>query len=89
MNSRKKKILDIQKEIVKAKNQNRIGDVYYSIVEGKDTSKRDTYIVRPYFDARDIDDKVYVKSKELLISGSFVNVEIKKVLGYDLEGEIL
>ena len=87
--SRKKKILDIQKEIVKAKNQNRIGDVYYSIVEGKDTSKQDTYIVRPYFDARDIDDKVYVKSKELLISGSFVNVEIKKVLGYDLEGEIL
>ena len=87
--NRKKIILDAQKEISIKKNNEKVGYVYNSIVEGRDTSKKDTYIVRPYFNARDIDDKVFVKSKDLLISGSFVNVEIKKVLGYDLIGELL
>ena len=53
------------------------------------SNTKNEYLVRPYFNARDIDDKVIVKSKEILISGSFVNVEIKKVKGYDLEGEII
>ena len=86
---RKKMILDVQKEITIKKNKEKIGYVYNSIVEGRDTGKKDTYIVRPYFNARDIDDKVYVKSKDLLISGSFVNVEIKKVKAYDLIGELV
>lgn len=86
---RKKIILDVQKEIAIKKNKEKIGYVYNSIVEGRDIGKKDTYIVRPYFNARDIDDKVYVKSKDLLISGSFVNVEIKKVKAYDLIGELV
>ena len=86
---RKKIILDAQKEITIKKNKEKIGYVYNSIVEGRDISKKDTYIVRPYFNARDIDDKVYVKSKDLIISGTFVNVEIKKALGYDLVGELV
>lgn len=86
---RKKAILDVQKKIVEKKNKDRIGIVYNSIVEGRDTAKKDTYIVRPYFNARDIDDKVYVKSKELLLSGSFVNALITKSKGYDLVGEIV
>ena len=86
---RKKAILDVQKKIVEKKNKDRIGIVYNSIVEGRDTTKKDTYIVRPYFNARDIDDKVYVKSKELLLSGSFVNALITKTKGYDLVGEIV
>ena len=86
---RKKIILDVQKKITIKKNKEKIGYVYNSIVEGRDTSKKDTYIVRPYFNARDIDDKVYVVSKDLLISGTFVNVEIKKVKGYDLIGELV
>ena len=86
---RKKIILDVQKKITIKKNKETIGYVYNSIVEGRDTSKKDTYIVRPYFNARDIDDKVYVVSKDLLISGTFVNVEIKKVKGYDLIGELV
>lgn len=84
---RKKIILDMQKEIVLGKNKEKLGMVYNSIVEGK--IAKDTYIVRPYFNARNIDDKVYAKSKELLISGTFVNVEITKVKGYDLEGIII
>ena len=86
---RKKLILDEQMKIITRKNEEKIGYVYNSIVEGRDTSKKDTYIVRPYFNARDIDDKVYVRSKDLLISGSFVNVEIKKSMGYDLIGELV
>ena len=86
---RKKILLDVQKEVVREKNKERIGIVYNALVEGRDLSKKDTYVVRPYFDARDIDDKVYVKSMEPLISGSFVNVEIKSVKGYDLVGEIV
>ena len=84
---RKSKLLKVQEEIVKEKNKEKIGNVYYSIVEGK--ISKDKYIVRPYFNARDIDDKVYVKSKELLISGTFINVEITKSNGYDLEGVII
>ena len=84
---RKKAILDAQKVIVEEKNREKIGLVYNSIVEGK--VGKDVYVVRPYFNARGIDDKVFAKSKELLISGSFVNVEIKKVKGYDLVGEVI
>ena len=84
---RKSKLLKVQEEIVKEKNKEKIGNVYYSIVEGK--ISKDKYIVRPYFNARGIDDKVYVKSKELLISGTFINVEITKSNGYDLEGVII
>ena len=83
---RRKRVLDIQKDIVKELNESKIGYVYNSIVEGKIDNK---YLVRPYFNARDIDDKVFVRSKEELISGTFVNVEITKVKGYDLEGVIV
>lgn len=88
-NKRRKILLDIQKKTVTEKNKQKIGFVYNAIVEGKDLSRKDTYIVRPYFNARDIDDKVYVKTKETLISGTFVNVEIKKAISYDLEGVII
>lgn len=86
---RKKELMDIQKEIAIEKNNEKLGKVYEVIVEGKVSKTKDTYIVRPYFDARDIDDKVYVKSDEVLISGSFVNIMIKEVNGYDLEGVLV
>ena len=86
---RRKKILTIQKAIVKELNDEKTGYVYDSIVEGKLPGTNNKYLVRPYFNARDIDDKVIVKSDETLISGSFVNVEIKKAKGYDLEGVII
>ncbi len=86
---RKKELLDVQKQIVKEKNKEKIGKVYEAIVEGKLANTKNTYIVRPYFNARGIDDKVYVKSDELLISGSFINVMINKVNVYDLEGAVV
>ena len=88
-NSRRKKILDIQKKIVKELNMDKIGYVYNAIVEGKLSNSKNEYLVRPYFNARDIDDKVIVKSRDLLLSGTFVNVEITKANGYDLEGKII
>lgn len=83
---RKKELLDIQKTIVEKKNNEKLGKVYEAIVEGKMTNLKNTYLVRPYFNARDIDDKVLIKSDKTLISGDFINVMIKKVNGYDLEG---
>lgn len=83
---RKKELLDIQKTIVEEKNNEKLGKVYDAIVEGKMTNLKNTYLVRPYFNARDIDDKVLIKSDKTLISGDFINVMIKKVNGYDLEG---
>ena len=88
-NARRKKILDIQKKIVKGLNEDKISYVYNAIVEGKLSNSKNEYLVRPYFNARDIDDKVIVKSKDLLLSGTFVNVEITKVNGHDLEGKII
>lgn len=85
---RLKKIMAIQKNIVYNINSNKLGKVYYSIVEGYDINKK-SYVVRPYFNARDIDDRVYVKTKEELISGSFVNVELIKVIGMDFIGQIV
>lgn len=85
---RLKKIMAIQKNIVYNINREKLGKVYYSIVEGYDINKK-AYIVRPYFNARDIDDRVYVKTKEELISGSFVNVELIKVIGMDFIGQIV
>ena len=87
--ARRKKILEIQKKIVKELNEDKIGYVYNAIVEGRLTNSKNSYLVRPYFNARDIDDKVIVKSKEMLMSGTFVNVEITKVNGYDLAGKII
>ena len=86
---RKKELMNIQKTIVEDNNKSKLGKVYEAIVEGKLTNKKGMYLVRPYFNARDIDDKVFVKSNELLISGSFVNIMIKKINGYDLEGVIV
>lgn len=83
---RKKELLDIQKTIVEEKNSEKLGKVYEAIVEGKMTNLKNVYLVRPYFNARDIDDKVLVKSDKILMSGDFIDVMIKKVNGYDLEG---
>lgn len=88
-NRRRKIILDVQKKIVEEKNKEKIGKMYKSIVEGKIINSKDKYIVRPYFNARDIDDKLIVHSNTDLISGSFVNVKITKYKCYDLEGEIV
>ena len=82
---RYKELIDVQKNIVIENNNKYIGKVYKSIVEGFDTKKK-MYVVRPYFNARDIDDKVYVETVKNLISGTFINVKIEKVLGYDLVG---
>ena len=86
---RKKTILKIQEKIVKELNEKKVGNIYNCLVEYKISDDENLYIVRPYFDARDIDDKVFVKSKKILYSGSFVNVKITKSLGYDLIGEIV
>lgn len=85
---RQKILMQIQKKIAIEKNKEKLGYVYTALVEGYDR-KNKVYVARPYFDARDIDDKVYVKTKENLISGDFINVEIKKVRGLDLEGSLV
>ena len=87
-NKRREKLLSIQEDIVKNKNLNRIGKVYKAIVEGYDTNKK-VYIVRSYFDARDIDDVIFVKTNKKLISGDFIDVKINKVINYDLEGDLV
>ena len=67
---RKKNILLVQEKIVAEKNNDKVGIVYNSLVEGYDRDKN-MYIVRPYFNARGIDDNVYIKTSEKLISGTF------------------
>ena len=86
---RKQIILEIQKDVVKEKNEQKIGKVFNAIVEGKVDNKNNIYLVRPYFNARDIDDNVFVKSEKNLISGSFLNVKINNYKDYDLYGDII
>ena len=85
---RRADLIKIQEKIVKNINNNRIGKVYKAIVEGYDTNIK-SYVVRAYFDARDIDDKIFVNTNKKLISGDFIDVKIKRSFGYDLEGELV
>ena len=87
-NERREKLLSIQEEIVKDINKNRLGKIYKAIVEGYDTNEK-AYIVRSYFDAREIDDVIFVKTNKKLISGDFIDVKINNVRGYDLEGDLI
>lgn len=84
--ARLKKLYALQKKIVKKNAAQLIDRIFNVYTEGFDAETL-TYCGRAYFNAPDIDGKIYFFSSEPLNKGERVNVRITKADGYDLYGE--
>ncbi|MDI3534140.1 MAG: ribosomal protein methylthiotransferase [Thermosediminibacterales bacterium] len=82
------KLMKLQKDISRKKNENLCGKTFKVLVEGFDDEKN-MYYGRTYRDAPEIDGEIFVKSDKKIKIGSFVHAKIIKGLDYDLIGEVL
>lgn len=85
---RLKKLYSVQKKIVKENGKAMVGRIFKVCVEGFDESSL-TYYGRAYFNAPDVDGKIYFFTQEEVKLGEFVNVKILKAQDYDLYGETI
>lgn len=83
---RLKKLYSVQKAVVKQNYKELVGKTFPVVAEGFDGDQL-VYYGRAYFNAPDIDGKVYFFSGEEVDSGDTVNVKILRADGYDLYGE--
>ena len=83
---RQKKLMAIQREVVKAQNKLKIGNIYDTIIDG---NSGEYYIGRSYEMAPEIDGIIYIKKEKSLNLGDIVKVKIHDVMEYDLMGEVL
>ncbi len=86
--ARLKKLYSLQKKIVKENNKSLIGKAFKVVAEGFDEDQL-VYYGRAYFNAPDIDGKIYFFSADEVEYGKFYDVKIIKATGYDLYGERL
>jgi ribosomal protein S12 methylthiotransferase len=82
---RHKKLYSVQKKVVKEITEGLIGKTFMVLAEGFDENEL-VYYGRAYFNAPDIDGKIYFFSSEEVEYGKYYNVKIKKATGYDLYG---
>ena len=83
---RQKKLMAVQREVVKEQNKLKIGNIYDTIIDG---NKGEYYIGRSYEMAPEIDGLIYIKKEKPLNLGDIVKVKIHDVMEYDLMGEVL
>lgn len=83
---RLKKLYSVQRKIVKRHNKSLIGRTFLVNCEGFD-GDRLVYYGRAYFNAPDIDGKIYFFSQDEVEFNKHVNVKITGYEGYDLYGE--
>ncbi len=83
---RYKKLYSIQKKIVKENNKALIGKSFNVLAEGFNFNEL-VYYGRAYFNAPDIDGKIYFFSREEVTYGKHLTVKITKATDYDLYGE--
>lgn len=93
---RKKRLMLKQREIVKIKNKARVNSNFEVLVESSNVNKIKSgmefrkYAIssgRSEFQAPEIDNLIYLSGKQ--DTGSFVNVKITGIRGYDLMGEVV
>jgi ribosomal protein S12 methylthiotransferase len=82
---RHKKLYSVQKKVVKEITEGLVGKTFMVLAEGFDENEL-VYYGRAYFNAPDIDGKIYFFSSEEVEYGKYYNVKIKKATGYDLYG---
>ena len=85
-NARLKKLYSVQKKVVKNNLKKLIGKTVKVIAEGFDEDRL-VYYGRAYFNAPDIDGKVYFFSGEEVVYGEYYDIEVGEVADYDLYGE--
>ena len=83
---RLKKLYSLQKKVVKENYKAFIGKTITVVAEGFDENQL-IYYGRAYFNAPDVDGKVYFFSDDEIDYGSDYEVKIIKSTGYDLYGE--
>lgn len=83
---RVKKLYSTQKKIVKQNYKALIGKTFKVVAEGFDEYQL-VYYGRAYFNAPDVDGKVYFFSSDEIEYGKFYDITILKATGYDLYGE--
>lgn len=81
-----RKLYSTQKKVVKENSKSLIGQTVKVIAEGFDAEQL-VYYGRAYFNAPDIDGKVYFFSREEVDFGEFYDIKIINATGYDLYGE--
>lgn len=84
---RQEMIMVDQAAVSEELNENRIGRVFETLVEGYDAIIKQ-YFGRTYGDSDEVDGKVFFTSKKKLQPGSFVNVLIEDAGEYDLYGKV-
>ena len=82
---RKETLMNIQRGIVRNLNKLKIGNIYYTIIDG---STGEYYIGRNYEMAPEIDGLIYVTKKKTLKKGDIIKVKITNVMEYDLVGDV-
>lgn len=81
-----RKLYSTQKKVVKENSKALIGQTVKVIAEGFDAEQL-VYYGRAYFNAPDIDGKVYFFSRQEVDFGEFYDIKIINATGYDLYGE--
>lgn len=84
---RKERLMMVQQEISHELNNNRVGEIYEVLIE--EELEDNLYLGRTKYDAQEIDNIVYVKSKNKLHNGDFINVVINSAMEYDLMGDVV
>ena len=84
--NRQKKLMALQRKVVKAQNQLKVGNIYDIIIDG---NNGEYYTGRSYEMAPEIDGLIYIKKEKSLNLGDIVKVKIHDVMEYDLIGEVL
>jgi ribosomal protein S12 methylthiotransferase len=84
--ARAQEIMELQQEISYEKNQKKIGRVFKTIVDKKESGR---YIGRTEFDSVEVDNEVIIQTVSPLKIGSFVSVKMTKAYDFDLEGHVL
>ncbi|HBK02548.1 MAG TPA: 30S ribosomal protein S12 methylthiotransferase RimO, partial [Clostridiales bacterium] len=76
-----------QRQVVNEITSSLVGKTFEVVCDGVDYDKQYFY-GRAYFNAPDIDGKVYLKSDGVINEGKTYKVKITSVADYDLYGEI-
>lgn len=80
-------IMEIQRDISENIMMSKVGKKYKVLIE--EDNGDNNYTCRSYMDSPDIDGAIYVDSHYKLEIGTFIEVEIKDYMEYDLLGEVL
>ena len=85
--ARRDELMLIQQEIAFEKAEERIGEEYDVLVEGR-IPEDEVYVGRTYLDAPEVDGFVFFESDLELVSGELIRVRIVDCNEYDLIGEL-